>query len=93
MFLGNRSKDFLDFLHKESWRYSKKIVRPILKKKWVRDLGDGSQKRPFLVLLEFEPNDFAENLSKVSSTKDLSNRIGHAHRKMVLAPLVGHIPF
>ena len=30
-----------------------------------------SQKRPFLLLLEFEAKDFAENLSKDSSDKDL----------------------
>ena len=57
-------------------------------------MGDfRGQKRPFLVLLENESKNLAENLSKVSSTKDLSNRIGHPHRKMVLDPLLGHIPF
>ena len=54
-------------------------------------MGDfRGQKRPFLILLENESNDFAQNLSKVSSTKDLSNRIGHPHRKMVLDPPGAH---
>ena len=38
-------------------------------------MGDfRGQKRPFWVLLEFESNDFAENLSKDSSDKDLSQK-------------------
>ena len=53
----------------------------------------GGQKRPFLILLEFESNDFAENLSKVSSTKDLSNHVGHPYSWIHLDPLMGHIPF
>ena len=44
------------------------------------------QKRPFLLLLEFEAKDLAENLSKDSSAKDLSNHVGHAYLKNVLDP-------
>ena len=43
-------------------------------------MGDfRGQKRPFWLLLEFESNDFAENLSKDSSTKDLSNHVGQPY--------------
>ena len=50
-------------------------------------MGDfRGQKRPFLILLEFESNDFAKNLSKDSSTKDLSNHVGHPYLKRHLDP-------
>ena len=53
-------------------------------------MGDfRGQKRPFWVLLENGSKNFAENLSKVSSTKDLSNHIGHPYWKTVLDPLWG----
>ena len=43
-------------------------------------MGDfRGQKRPFWLLLEFESKDFAENLSKDSSTKDLSNHVGQPY--------------
>ena len=39
-------------------------------------MGDfRGQKRPFLIFLEFESKDFAENLSTDSSTQDLSNHV------------------
>ena len=57
-------------------------------------MGDfRGQKRPFWLLLEFESKDFAENLSKDSSTKDLSNHVGQPYIKNVLDPQSGHIPF
>ena len=45
-------------------------------------MGDfRGQKRPFLILLEFEfeSKDFAQNLSKDSSNKDLSNHVGQPY--------------
>ena len=43
-------------------------------------MGDfRGQKRPFLVLREFESKDFAENLSKDSFTKDISNHVGQPY--------------
>ena len=43
-------------------------------------MGDfRGQKRPFLILLEFVSKDFAENLSKDSSNKDLSNHVGQPY--------------
>ena len=65
-----------------------KLQSPIFEKMgwgpWGPDFR--GQKRPFSILLEFESKDFAENLSKDSSTKDLSNRVGHPYLKHVLAP-------
>ena len=53
-------------------------------------MGDfRGQKRPFWVLLENGSKNFAENLSKVSSTKDLSNHIGHPYWIIVIDPLWG----
>ena len=78
----NGSKDFLDFLHNDSSGklMNSRRARFSIKKCWGRDMGDfRGQKRPFLILLEFESKDFAENLSKDSSTQDLSNHVGQPY--------------
>ena len=65
-----------------------KLQSPIFEKMgWARNMGDfRGQKRPFSILLEFESKDFAENLSKDSSAKHLSNHVGHPYLKHVLDP-------
>ena len=63
------------------------------KKCWGRDMGDfRGQKRPFWVLLEFESNDFAENLSKVSSNGLATFIKLHHGLKKSSSRDMGHIP-
>ena len=55
------------------------------------------QKRPFLLLLEYETLDRSENLSEDSSNKDLSNHVGHSYLKNQVDPpgahsILGQIP-
>ena len=85
----NGSKDFLDFLHNDSSgklmtssraRFSKFLfgaeIWGIL----------GVKNDPFWDYSSLSLNDFAENLSKDSSTKDLSNHVGHPYLKRHLDP-------
>ena len=44
------------------------------------------QKTTLFGIFEFESNDFAENLSKDSSNKDLSNYLGQPYVQNVLDP-------
>ena len=70
---------------KAKWKW---VTEPDFRKKCWGPLGPDfrGQKRPFLLLLEYDTLDRSENLSEDSSNKDLSNHVGHSYLKNLVDP-------
>ena len=69
-----------------SWKSTHRCPEIVPKMSWNVLESPGILILKFSGNHEFESKDFAENLSKDSSDKDLSNHVGHPYFKNVLDP-------